>query len=429
MNGAGALLALNLVLLFPIASGTARGTSEAPTTVELDVVRQCAGPVLTIQTRGARGNKYGFEGGRVVKLGSTYHLFTSEMVGDPHWVKMRLAHWRSKDRAHWKRVATLFESSGDFTGKDPRAALWSPMPVFDEKADRWNLFYVAYAASPDTAKAWLTNHEGRIWRAVSEKPGRAGIDGPWKDAGVVMERGSESDAWEGLQGTDSFFPYRVGDRWYALYGSAHTEKLPIALWQVGLASARDLKGPWTRCTWVNPLRVEPRFIENPIVTRLDDGTYLAVYDNHVPNEIGYTVSADGIHWLAGRHLVVQSGSHVWATEVRTPLGLVEEGGESFTLFYTANEKITGAHADEYGINLTPGAVGYAEVRLHDGRSEAESREVPIRHGNQGQAAGVTKVTGPVKAFHSAAKGDGMNGMTEIPPAAPSRVVKTTTGLE
>jgi hypothetical protein len=44
-------------------------------------------PVLTVRSRGAEGNKYGFEGGRALKVNGTYHLFTSEMVGDPHWVK------------------------------------------------------------------------------------------------------------------------------------------------------------------------------------------------------------------------------------------------------------------------------------------------------------------------------------------------------
>lgn len=356
----------------------------------------------------------------MVKMGSTYHLFTSEMVGNPHWVKMRLAHWTSPDRANWQRVATLFESSGDFTGKDPRAALWSPMPVFDAKADRWNLFYVAYAASPDTSQAWLTNHEGRIWRAVSEHPGREGINGPWKDAGIVLERGANSDSWEGLQGTDSFFPYRVGDRWFAFYGSAHTESLPISLWQVGLASAPNLQGPWTRCTAFNPLRVEPRFIENPIVTQLADGTYLAVYDNHMSNEIGYTVSADGIHWSAGRHLVVQSGSHVWATEVRTPLGLVEEGGGSFTLFYTANEKITGAHADGYGINLTPGALGFAEVRMRTGRDKVGLSHSPMPRRNPSLLAGMTKVTRGSRSSRSARHSGGRNEESGMAPADASR---------
>jgi hypothetical protein len=329
---------------------------------ELEVVRRWPSPILTVQSNGAEGNKYGFEGGRVVKIGGTYHLFTSEMVGDPHWVKMRLAHWSSADRLHWKREGTLWESSGDFTGKDQRAALWSPLPVFDPKESRWNLFYVAYQAAPDTSKEWLTNNEGRIWRAVSAVPGDAGIGGPYRDVEIVMQRGKDSDSWEGLQGTDSFFPFQAGDRWYAFYGSAHTEKLPISLWQVGLATAPDLAGPWTRCTALNPLKVESRFIENPIVTKLTDGTYVAVYDTDAPNAIGYTFSSDGIHWSAGQHLVVQEGSGIWATEVRTPLGLVPEGNDSFTLFYTANEKVSGAGADSNGINSTPGSLGLVAVQ-------------------------------------------------------------------
>src|SRR5215469_9628310 len=138
---------------------------------ELQVVKRWEQPVLTIHSAGAQGNKYGFEGGRVLKVKGTYHLFTSEMVGDPHWVKMRLAEWTSTDRTHWKRVGTIAESSGDFTGKDPRAAFWSPLPVYDPNGGRWNLFYVSYQAAPDTAERWLTNHEGRIWRAVSESAG------------------------------------------------------------------------------------------------------------------------------------------------------------------------------------------------------------------------------------------------------------------
>ena len=336
----------------------------------LVVVRQFGGPVLTVRSADAEGNKYGFEGGRVVKLDGVYHLFTSEMVGDPHWVKMKLAHWTSRDRMHWRRVGTLLESSGDFTGKDPRAALWSPMPVFDAKTNRWNLFYVAYRAAPDTPERWLTNHEGRIWRAVSTRPGMSGIGGPYKDIGVVLQRGANSDKWEGLQGTDSFFPYTVDGRWYALYGSARTEKLPIELWQVGLARASDIGGPWTRCTELNPLDVEPRFIENPIVSRLTDGTYVAVYDNHQPNSIGYSFSDDGIHWRRGQRLAVQTGNGIWASEVRTPLGLIDEGNGTFTLFYSANEKIAGTGADANGITMTPGAVGVVEVKLQEAAAAA-----------------------------------------------------------
>jgi hypothetical protein len=114
---------------------------------------------------------------------------------------------------------------------------------------------------------------------------------------------------------------------------------------------------------LNPLRVETRFIENPIVTRLADGTYLAVYDTDKESAIGYTFSIDGIHWSAGQHLVVQKDNGIWASEVRTPLGLIAEGKDSFTLFYTANEKVPGAHPDKFGVTLTPGSVGLVEIQL------------------------------------------------------------------
>lgn len=365
--------ALLFIVLAVLSYLDVRSLSVYAQARELEVTKVWPHPILTVRSEGAQGNKYGFEGGRVLKVKGTYHLFTSEMVGDPHWVKMRLAHWTSLDRLNWRRASTLAESSGDFTGKDPRAALWSPLPVYDPRAGRWNLFYVAYQAAPDTSEQWLTNHEGRIWRAVSQTPGEEGIGGPYKDVEVVLRRGKDSDAWEGLQGTDSFFPYKVGDRWYALYGSAHTEKLPISLWQVGLASAPILAGPWTRSTELNPLKVEPRFIENPIVSPLSDGTYVAVYDTDAPNAIGYMLSNDGVHWSAGQHLVVQEGTGVWASEVRTPLGLIDEGNGSFTLMYTANEKVSGEQADGYGINSTPGSLGLVEVAWKNAGSGNKAR--------------------------------------------------------
>lgn len=301
------------------------------------IVKQFQNPVLTINSPDAQGNKYGFEGGRVLKLEGRYHFFTSEMIGDPHWVKMKLAHWVSSDRLRWSRVSTLFTSSADFTGRDPRAALWAPMPIFDEKEDRWNLFYVAYRAKPDTKTQFLENHDGRIFRAVSTARGLKGIDGPYKDVEIVLEPGKDSDPWEGLQGVDSFFPYRVRNGWLGFYGSAHTELIPISSWQVGLASASTLGGPWRRYSQFNPLKIEKVFMENPVVTKLDDQTYVAVYDTDVnfPDAIGYSFSKDGIHWSDGEHLTIRpAGEQGWPARLRTPLGMIPEGNNEFTVFYT-----------------------------------------------------------------------------------------------
>ena len=342
--------------------GAAMGFASGPDR-ELVVTKSLDSPILTTRSPGAEGNKYGFEGGSVLKVNGAYHLFTSEMVANPEWVKMKLGHWVSPDAIHWTRRGTVFESSGNFTGEDPRAALWAPMPVFSAKENRWNVFYVAYHCAPDTPTQWLNNTEGEIWRAVSRVSGMNGIDGPYKDAGVILKRGKDSDSWEGLQGTDSLFPYQVGNEWYGFYGSAHTEALPISSWQVGLVKAPSLAGPWKRCTELNPLKIEGKFTENPVVTRLKDGTYVAVYDTDVQNAIGYTFSRDGVHWSDGQHLIVQKDSGIWASDIRTPLGLVPEGNDSFTLLYTAFEKGSGAPAAASSIPPSTAAVGMVKVHL------------------------------------------------------------------
>jgi hypothetical protein len=333
---------------------------------KLVLVKQHTTPVLTVNSPGAEGNKHGFEGGRVLKLGRTYHLFVSEMAGDPFWVKMKLGHWTSSDRLHWKRIATLFESSGEFEGQDPRAALWAPMPVYDETEARWDLFYVAYRSAPNTKTKWLNNHDGKLWRAVSTVKGIEGIGGPYEDAGIILEPGPESQPWEGLQGTDSFFPYKVQGKWYGFYGSAVTEMRDASSlhgpWSVGLASAPELAGPWKRLAEGNPLPIEPVFIENPIVTQLADGTYVAVYDSHTPNAIGYTFSPDGIHWEPGEALIVQpKGKGFWADDVRTPLGLVPEGGDTFTLFYTGYQNVRSKFPDT--TDAGTGSVGLVMLKL------------------------------------------------------------------
>jgi hypothetical protein len=311
-----------------------RANAEAP---RLRLIRQHDGPVLTKRHPDAAGNRYGFEGGRVVKVGSAYHLFTSEMAGDPIWVRMKLAYWRSGDGVEWKRVATLYTSSGEFEGKDPRASLWSPLPVYDETDSRWNLFYVAYRAAPSSGGRFLLNQRGEIWRPVSRIGGVGGIGGPYGDVGVILKPGPESDSWEGLQGTDSFFPYRVGREWRALYGSAKTQVTPIEYWWVGVAAAPSLGGPWKRVSRLNPAPIEKVFIENPIVEPLPDGRYACVYDSNVADAIGYAFSADGERWDAGSPLVIQPKAGVWAKDVRTPLGLVHESGDEYSIFYTGFE--------------------------------------------------------------------------------------------
>jgi len=355
---------LPVLLVVFVALGVVLSKQAAgPSNDQLVVVSQERAPVITIRSPEAKGIKYGFEGGRAVKVGSTYHLFTSEMVGDPIWVSMQFGHWKSQDGLHWKRESTILKSSAEYEGKDPRASLWSPLVVYDEARQLWNLFYVAYRSRPNTSRQFLSNHGGQIWRAVSTVSGLQGIGGPYRDLGVIMKPGPDSGSWEGLQGTDSFFPFRVGEKWFALFGSARTEVLPIEHWLVGVASAPDLNGPWKRHNDLNPAPIEKKFIENPIVTRLPDGRFICVYDSQGADRIGYAFSRDGIHWEPGKSLAIQPKPGTWSKDVRTPLGLIPEADGSFTVFYTGFEQEPNWEGLMAGKPTSTCAVGKAVVKL------------------------------------------------------------------
>jgi hypothetical protein len=60
--------------------------------LRLEIIEVYEFPVIKEGDPGTEDNKYGFEGGRVIKYKGNYHLFTAERFGDPQLVKMRLAH-------------------------------------------------------------------------------------------------------------------------------------------------------------------------------------------------------------------------------------------------------------------------------------------------------------------------------------------------
>lgn len=325
-----------LLTLLPVTIGCRPRTDINQLTLTID--EQHPTPLITKGSPGTEDNKYGFEGGRVVKVNDTYHLFISEITGDPKWAKTRLAHWTSPDGYTFERRSTLYESSGDFTGADPRAALFLPIPIFDKSENRWNLFHSAFKAAPSTGGRWLLNHEGRIHRAVSETPGMNGIAGPYKDTGIVLQPGPDSDPWEGLQGTDSFFPFRAGEKWLAFYGSAHTQRWPTDFWAVGLVESEQLEGPWKRLTDINPI-LKPRY-ENPHVHQLRSDLYMAVCDIIIERgpearQIAYTFSSNGTTWLPPKVIQLEPGKDDWIQHVRTPISLVPQGENEFLIFYTA----------------------------------------------------------------------------------------------
>jgi hypothetical protein len=214
-----------------------------------------------------------------------------------------------------------------------------PMPVFDEEKDVWNLFYVSYRARPNLDTAWLLNYDGRIWRSKSVRAGIEGIGGPYVEDSVILEYGENSDPWEGLQGVDSFFPFKVRSRWLAFYGSAQTQYNPCRLWAVGLAGSTTIAGPWRRLSQSNPVNLRSRFAENPIVEPLARRGYLAFVDGgHINDAFGYTTSGNGLEWSPARFIPLDGATEKWWTLMRTPVSFIEEQKGCFHVYFTAYTK-------------------------------------------------------------------------------------------
>lgn len=310
---------------------------------------------------GTEGIQGGFEGGRVVKVGDTYHMFPTERAGEKgvdyyyDRVKTKIGHWISKDAIHWKRESTIYQASGTYAiteddnpMNDRRGAIWSYMPVFSEKANKWYGYYLAYTVHKEIEP----NHSfGRIWRCESTVEGINGIDGPYKDMGIIMEPGLDSQPWEGRQGVASFFPYKVGDKYFGFYSGAYPfeswadyPKKSGKGWFVALAESNSLEGPWKRLNkGLEPIKtIHPQFVENPIVSQLPNGLYIAIFDggpegwgHHLPNMIGYSLSKDGISWGEARYLPIETKVDKWWDIMRTPLCLISEGNDVYTIVYNA----------------------------------------------------------------------------------------------
>ena len=310
----------------------------------LKLVSENNGPVISTNHPDVvlSSNRSGFETGQVVKLGDTYHMFVNEMFDRPH-LDMRIAYWTSMDAVHWKRESTIVQSIPGRSPTNLRSEVWVTSVIFNDEEDAWNMFYVAYRAG-DSSKGEIagSDYAGRIWRAKSVVKGRTGIAGPYADMGIILEPDSNSQSWEGQQAVASFSPYKAGNSWFAIYdGHNHVPRGP---WPDGMAFAHKLSGPWTRMPeGFNPLSIVDVFAENHVVCRLKDGRYLMVFDSLGDQEIGYSISDDGVRWRHETRVKVQSPNHEWALpgdhSTRTPLCAIEEGDGTFTVVYTALTKI------------------------------------------------------------------------------------------
>ena len=175
----------------------------------------------------------------------------------------------------------------------------------------------------------------------------------------ILEPDENDGSWIGLQGNDSFFPYRVGNIWYGFYGSAQTQSekhptIPIDMnhpkWNLTLARASNLAGPWKKLTNDGPVEFHEKFAENPVISEIHNGLYVAMVDGGSKN-FGYSISKDGLNWAKAKFIDLEKHTKKWWTIMRTPMGLINEGNNIFTVFFTAytNKKVSEVEFSEIGM--------------------------------------------------------------------------------
>jgi hypothetical protein len=81
--------------------------------------------------------------------------------------------------------------------------------------------------------------------------------------------------------------------------------------------------------------MDPEFVENPVVTKIHDSLYIALYDGaNAEKQISYACSRDGIRW--GKEQAVRiPDAPALIGSTRTPMCLIHEGKGVYTIYFTA----------------------------------------------------------------------------------------------
>lgn len=309
------------------------GHPSAVSGYSLEMIESSRTPLLGGNNSRSNGIQSGYECGTVFLCRGEYHMFVTEMLTG--WDLTRCGHWKSADGLSWTRVGTVLKS-GD-TPDNPRHAVWSPMPVFNKSEKRWNIFFVGYERNG--------SYHGSVFRARSQRKGYGGLNGPYRvlRGSVLSYKDAAKDPWEGAQGADSFYPYCLNGIWYGFYGSSDA----ATYWDVGLATATRLGGPWRRNTRRKPVFT---FCENPVVTTLANGLKFCVFDDLAHSithchSIGYGYSTNGIHWVQ-KYLSVPMPR--WAVCIRTPLSFIPDGNRCYLIYFTAWARDGGTRFEKLG---------------------------------------------------------------------------------
>ena len=326
----------------------------------LELVRTEPVPVIGANHPDAKDIPAGFEAGSTVKVtinGQTaYHMVstTMETVSPTRWAYMRTEHWISENGTNWSRHKILFRP-----GTNPETGMWeltgSPFFFFDEKADRWFVYFnfMAY----DRIRSWGT--PTLLRRAGAKTKGLAGINGEFKYPGEIVAPSGVAHPTDAAASSISP-PFRAADgKWYAFLGGGPKPfNSKSGKWWVLIVKAKGPEGPFIYLPEHAPEPfMEPTgFVENPLITKIKGPVtgkeyWTTIFDFLKPevtakqnSQIGFSCSDDGVKWPVRNAQLIDleqglpTGTNAWWRCIRVPHQLADEGNGLYTCFFSAYDK-------------------------------------------------------------------------------------------
>jgi hypothetical protein len=335
-------------------------TANKTTRLQLELVKTESAPVIGANHPDARDIPAGFEAGTTVKVTiggkNAYHMVstTMETLGPTRWANMRTEHWISEDGNTWRRHKILFRP-----GTNPETGMWeltgSPFFFFDEKEDRWFVYFnfMAY----DRIRPWST--PTLLRRAGSKTNGVGGINGEFNYPGVIVAPSGVAHPTDAAASSISP-PFQAADRkWYAFLGGGPKPfNVKSGKWWVLIVKAKGPEGPFIYMPEhaPEPFMDPTGFVENPLIAKIKGPVtgkeyWTVIFDFLQPevttgnnSQLGFSCSTDGLTWPVGNAQIINmdkglpAGTNAWWRAIRVPHQLIDEGNGLYTCFFSAYDK-------------------------------------------------------------------------------------------
>jgi len=225
-------------------------------------------------------NKFGRQDpSNVVKVGDTYHVYTSKFTGNTPYTGV-IGHATSTDGVHWKRQGDAL-TNGAADAWDNYGVL---TPYIMAYKDKYFLYYTSSKKLPGEPWASRGPNNGRhIGLAIADSP-----NGPWKRLPEpILSPGKEGE-WDSYLVDDAHVIVRKGRFW--LYYKGGDIRVTADTTQWGLAIGDSPAGPFVR------VKNNPLIGGHTVCIWPHREGVAALIDNAGPEKYTVQWSADGVHF-------------------------------------------------------------------------------------------------------------------------------------